>query len=598
MVPAPLQRLLLVLAFSALLLAGCLPTTRPVSHPTAVPTATPIATGRGAGDTLTILYWQAPMLLNPQLALAAKDRAACRITYEPLASYDRDGKLIPFLAAEIPTLENGGVAKDGKSVTWKLKRGVSWSDGQPFTARDVLFTYKFATDPAVHAATAGSYTSIESIEALDDYTVHIRFKDVNPAWAQPFVGVMGMVIPEHAFAGYSDLLQAPVNKLPIGTGPYRVVSFKPQEVLFLGNELIETNKITYEPNPYYRQADKPYFSQVVVKGGGTVNEAARSVFQIGDVDFTHNLQLMNAQALAGLQSGTPKGRLISQFGAYVERILINRTDPNRATEDGERSSTRYPHPLFSDLRVRQAFSLAIDRESIARLFGPAGRTTSNMLVSPEMYNSPNTSYEFDLKKAADLLDEAGWIDSNGDGVRDREGVRMSVTFQTPVDVQRQQAQQIVKKALESIGVEVKLKIIDSSVFFSNDPTNTGTRSHFYADMEQYTTGNLVPDPAAYMKIWTCAEVSQQANKWAGRNYERWCSPAYDALYAQAAREMDPERRKQLFIQMNDMLIEDIVMIPIGHRAEVFGASTTLQGINLTPWDADTWNIQDWKRVSP
>jgi peptide/nickel transport system substrate-binding protein len=583
-----------------LCLASCLPEARPTPRAlAAAPTPTVAATGRGAGEPLTILYWQAPTVLNPHLAQGAKDRVASRIAYEPLASYDREGNLIPFLAAEIPTLENGGVAADGKSVTWKLKRGVHWSDGQPFTARDVLFTYEFATNPAIGASTATAYSAVESVEALDDTTVRVRFKDVNPVWAQPFVGLMGMILPEHAFAGYADPRQAPVNELPIGTGPYRAVSFKPQEVLFLGNELIETNKLVFEPNPYYRDPDKPYFREVVVKGGGTVTEAARSVFQVGDVDFTHNLDMMDAQALADLEAGgASKGRLVSQFGGYVERIALNRADPDRATEDGERASTRYPHPFFSDPRVRQAFSLAIDREAIAALYGPGGRATSNILVSPEMYASPNTSYEYDPGKAAALLDEAGWLDGNGDGVRERDGVRLSVTYQAPISVQRQQIQEIVKRALESIGVEVKLKIIDSSVFFGNDPANPGTRTHFYADMEQFAASNFVPDPGAYMKSWTCDEIAQKANNWAGRNVERWCSPAYDALYAEAAREMDPERRRQLFVEMNDMLIDDVVAIPIGRRAEVFGTSKGLEGIDLTPWDAETWNIQDWKRVSP
>lgn len=602
------KRAPLLLAWVVLCVTSCLPTgggTR-LGPPTTAPSATTTgtaghvsaATGRGAGDTLTILYWQAPTVLNPHLAQGAKDRAASRITYEPLASYDRDGYLIPFLAAEIPTLENGGVAADGKSVTWKLKSDLFWSDGQPFTARDVLFTYEFATDPAISATTASAYSAIQSVEALDNTTVQIRFKDINPAWSQPFVGLMGMILPEHAFAGYSDPLQAPVNNLPIGTGPYRAISFKPQEVLFLGNELIETNKLVFEPNPYFRDPDKPYFSEVIVKGGGTATEAARLVFEAGDVDFTHNLDMMDAQVLADLQDNSSKGRLISQFGGYVERIALNRADPKRVTEDGERASIRYPHPFFNDLRVRQAFSLAVDREAIAGLYGPGGRATSNLLVSPQMYASPNTRYEYNLTKAARLLDEAGWVDSNDDGIRERVGVRLSVTYQSPVSVQRQQIQEIVRIALESIGVEVKLKIIDSSIFFGNDPDNPGTRLHFYADMEQFAASNLVPDPGAYMKSWTCAEMAQKANSWTGRNAERWCNPAYDALYAQAAREIDPERRRQLFIEMNDMLVEDVVAIPIGHRGEVFGVSNNLEGVNLTPWDAETWSIQDWKRVSP
>ncbi|MGE5602086.1 MAG: peptide ABC transporter substrate-binding protein [Nitrososphaerales archaeon] len=589
-----------LLLLAAFCLSGCLPAARSIAPRAtpAVPTPQATETGRGAGDTLTILYWQAPTVLNPHLAPAAKDRSACRIAYEPLASYNRDGNLVPFLAAEIPTLENGGVALDGRSVTWKLKQGVLWSDGKPFTAADVLFTYKFATNPAVRATTAGNYSDIQAVDAIDDYTVRITFKDVKAAWAQPFVGANGMVLPEHAFAGYPDPLQAPVNTLPIGTGPYRAVSFKPQEVLFLGNELIETNKIVFEPNPYFRDPEKPYFSQVVVKGGGTVNEAARSVFQVGDADFTHNLQLMDAKALANLQGSASEGRLLSQFGSMVERILINRTDPNHAAADGERSSVEYAHPFFSDLRVRRAFSLAIDREAIASLYGPAGRTTSNVLVSPEIYASPDTHYEYNLEKAAALLEEAGWVDTDGDGVREREGVRMTVVYQTSVDAQRQQAQAIVKKALESIGVEVKLKIVEASVFLSNDPANTGTRSHFYADLEQFTTGNFVPDPGTYMKTWTCGEIAQQANGWTGRNYERWCDPAYDELYAQSTRELDPKRRAQVFIEMNDMIIDDVVLVPVGHRAEVFGASNTLEGVDLTPWDADTWNIQDWTRRSP
>jgi peptide/nickel transport system substrate-binding protein len=151
---------------------------------------------------LNLLYWQAPTTLNPHLTTATKDWAACRITYEPLASYDKDGKLIPFLAAEIPTLENGGVAADGKSVTWKLKPNVLWSDGKPFTANDVLFTYQFITDPDTDAQTTSTYDAIERVEVIDDLTIKLHFKDVNPAWSLPFVGTRGMILPRHAFEGY------------------------------------------------------------------------------------------------------------------------------------------------------------------------------------------------------------------------------------------------------------------------------------------------------------------------------------------------------------------------------------------------------------
>ena len=146
-------------------------------------------------DTLRLLLWQAPTTLNPHFAQGAKDQIASRIVYEPLASFNARGELVPFLAAEIPSLGNGEVAADGKSVLWKLKHDIKWSDGMPFTAKDVLFTYNYVTNPDVGSGNASIYKTVEKVEALDDFTVKIDFKKVNPAWALPFVGVKGMIIP-------------------------------------------------------------------------------------------------------------------------------------------------------------------------------------------------------------------------------------------------------------------------------------------------------------------------------------------------------------------------------------------------------------------
>ena len=591
----------------ALMLTACAGPADKAVEPTAsapLPTGGPAAlgtpvSGRGVGGTLRILFWQAPTTLNPHLSTGQKDWNASRVTYEPLASFDKNGQLVPFLAAEIPSLENGGVAANGKSVTWKLKRDVKWSDGTPFTAQDVRFTYEFiANYKETGATTYTTYDAVSSVEAIDDYTVKVNFKDVNPAWALSFVGVQGMIIPYHTFKDYNgpNAPQAPANLMPVGTGPYHVVKFKPEEVLFLGNNLVETNKIVFEPNPYFREPDKPYFSRVELKGGGTVNEAARSVLQVGDVDFSNNLQIDSATQHKMEAAG--KGKILAPFGAFVERILLNRTDPNQETGDGERSSIQFPHPIFSDKKVRQAFALAVDREAIAKLYGPTGQPTSNILVSPDIYQSPNTSYEFNLKKAAELLDEAGWKDSDGDGIRDKNGVKMSVLFQTSANPVRQQTQAIVKNALASIGVEIKLTFVDSSVFFASDPSNPNTRHHFYADMEMFSTANRSPDPGAYMKSWTCDERAQKANKWAGLNKERWCDPAYDALYQQSVTQIDPEIRRQLFVKMNDMLIDDVVVIPLVRQADISGVSNALEGVDLTPWDADLWNIKDWRRNTP
>jgi peptide/nickel transport system substrate-binding protein len=276
--------------------------------------------------------------------------------------------------------------------------------------------------------------------------------------------------------------------------------------------------------------------------------------------------------------------------------MLNRTDPNQETESGERSNIQFPHPLFSDKGVRQAFAHAIDRETIAALYGHNASPTTNYLVGPSIYNSPNTSglYDFDLARAADLLDEAGWVDTDQDGIRDKEGVKMSVVFQTTLNPVRQQTQEIVKQTLESLGVEVELKVIDASVFFDPDPSNTNNAWHFHADMQEYFAGSAF-DPGVYMRIRTCSEIPQQANDWTGLNIARWCNPEYDALYEQSTVELDPERRRQLFILMNDLLIEDVALIPLVNLFVSSGVGHTLEGVELTPWDSHMWNVKDWRR---
>ncbi len=535
-------------------------------------------------STLKLLYWQAPTILNPHLSTGFKDAEASRITLEPLASFNNDGKLILFLAAEIPTVENGGVAKDGTSVTWKLKEDIKWSDGTPFTAADVVFTYQYVTNPQVASVSGGTYDVVASVEALDDYTVRVNFKDVNPAWYLVFVGGDGMILPKHIYESYNgaNAREAPANLKPVGTGAYRVVAFKPGDT------------VIYEPNPEFRKIDQLDFKRVELKGGGDATSAARAVLQTGDADYAYNLQV-EAPILKELEAAG-KGKVVANFGALMERILINHSDPNQATSEGERSSVKYPHPFFSDLKVRQALALAIDRDTIAeQLYGVTGKATPNFLVAPEKYVSPNTSYEYNLEQAKKLLDAAGWQDSNGNGIRDKNGIEMSLLFQTSVNPLRQKTQAVIKQGLQSIGMEVELKSIDAGVFFGSDPSNNDTVEHFYADLQMFTTGNINPDPGSYMKFFTCDQIPQKANNWSGDNRSRYCNPEYDKLWQKSNVELDPKKREKLFIQMNDLLIDDAMGIPLVHRADVVAFGNNITGYDLTPWDMRTWDIMNWKK---
>ncbi|WP_017659853.1 peptide ABC transporter substrate-binding protein [Baaleninema simplex] len=566
----PVRRLFVASALSLSLLSGCTG-------------ESPVAERNP--EVLRMLSWQAPTILNPHLSTGFKDWEASRVTLEPLATYDAEGQMVPLLAAEIPSLENGGVASDGTSVTWTLDPDVKWSDGTPFTAEDVVFTYNYLSNPEVGATNLGVYQAIASVEAIDETTVRVNFKRPNPAWSLPFVGASGVILPKHVFEDYSgaNAREAPANLMPVGTGPYRVVEFKPGDV------------VVYEPNPHYRDAESLSFQRIELKGGGDATSAARAVLQTGDADFADNLQV-EPQVLEQLEAGGT-GKAIASFGVLGERIEFNYTDPDRANENGDRATLEFPHPFFTDETVRQAFDLAIDREAIAtQLYGKAGKPLANFLFTPPQYVSPNTSYEFNLEKAAELLDEAGWIDSNNNEIRDKNGVEMQVVFQTSVTPVRQKTQEIVKQNLNAIGVGVELKSIDSSILFSGDPSSVDTLQRFYADLQMFSTGNSNPDPAIYMKTYTCDEIATPENNWSGQNFSRYCNSEYDALWDRAQTELDPEKRQALFLQMNDLLVRDSVVMPIVHRADVVGVSLQLEGVDPTPWDRATWNIAEWRKV--
>ncbi|MGC1310198.1 MAG: peptide ABC transporter substrate-binding protein [Phormidesmis sp.] len=539
--------------------------------------------GDADAAVLTLLYSRNPSTLNPHLANGFQDFEAARIVYEPLATYEPNGDLIPVLAALIPTPENGGISADGRTVTWKLKPNVRWSDGQPFTAEDVAFTYEFVSDPNVAAVTEKYYEAIEKVEAVDPLTVKITFKAPNPSWALPFTGQNGTILPKHVFADVQGVAvrSAPVNLNPVGTGPYRFIA-------------VNEGVWTFAANEQYRDG-LPAFNIVELEGGVTPYVAARRVLRDGDADFAHNLQLSVDDRI--LLSGAGAGQVIATFGAYVERLMLNPTDPDQATKEGERSSMKNPHPFLSDINVRKAVNYAIDRNAIAdEIYGNAGQRTTQLLPFPQEYANPAIYYNYDPALANTLLDKAGWKDTDGNGIRDKDGVEMRMVFQTPINPVRQQTQSLIKANLEAVGMDVDIRRVNVDDFFSADPSQTRSINHFYADMQEYNAGSDTPDPAIYMSWWLCDEIASLKNQWQKSNNARYCNPEYDKLWQQASKELDSQKRAELFRQMNTLLIEDVAVIPLVRRAVTNGLSKRITGVDPTPWDASTWDIGTWKPV--
>src|SRR6478735_566962 len=345
-------------------------------------------TKRGGGGPLKMLWWQGPTLLNPHFAVGTKDQDGSRLFYEPLAAWDPEGNLKPKLAAEIPDLENNGLAKDGTSVTWKLKQGVTWHDGKPFTADDVVFNWEYAKDPATAAYTIASYQDV-MVDKVDQYTVKVTFKKPTPFWADAFVGTRGMLIPKHLFADFigAKSRDAPTNLKPVGTGPYMFKDFKPGDL------------VTGVANPNYHQANKPYFDSVEMKGGGDAVSAARAVLQTGEFDFAWNLQVED-EILQRLEKGG-KGRVSITPGGNIEFFLMNTTDPWTEV-DGERSSLKTKHPTLSDPEVRKAVALLVDNKSVEQhIYGRTGPATRDFLYGPARFASKANPLEFNIDKAND-----------------------------------------------------------------------------------------------------------------------------------------------------------------------------------------------------
>ena len=539
-------------------------------------------TKRGGGGTLKLIYWQAAVHLNPHFAGGIKDQDASRIFYEPLAGYDTEGNVIAFLAAEIPSRENGGIGADGKTVTWKLKKGVTWHDGKPFTADDVVFTAAYAGDPATSTVTVATYKDVK-VEKVDSHTVKVTYPKPTPTWAEALTGAFGCILPKHVFEGFmgAKSREAAANTRPVGTGPYKIVDFKPGDSL------------TAEANMAYHVPNQPFFDRLEVKGGGDALSAARAVLQTAEFDVAWNLAVED-ELLKRLEAAG-KGRMEFYAGSDIESVSLNVTDPWKEV-DGERASAKSKHPAFTDKAVREALSLLIDRKNIGeQIYGRGAVVTANFLNNPPRFRSANMKYEFSIDKANQVLEAAGWK-KGADSIRAKGDVKLKFVFQTSVNGPRQKAQAIIKDACTKAGIDLELKSVVAAVFFGSDAANPDTSQKFWADMQMFTTTMGSPDPQVFMEQFVTEQLSQKANKWASRNLARWSNAEFDATHKAAQVEFDPVKRAAMFVKMNDLLVNDKYIIPLFARPRLYGVLNKMKPV-FSAWDNTTWALGYWTRDS-
>ena len=341
----------------------------------------------------------------------------------------------------------------------------------------------------------------------------------------------------------------------------------------------------------YHEPNRPHFDAIEMKGGGDAVSAARAVLQTGEYHFAWNLQVED-EILLRLEKGG-KGRVSITPSGGIEHMQLNTTDPWTEV-DGERSSLKTKHPTLSDPAVRQALALLIDKDSIEKhIYGRTGIATANYINNPERFRSKTTTFEFNVDKANALLDKAGWV-RGADGIRAKDGKRLKFVYQTSINQPRQKTQAIIKQAAQKAGIDMELKAVTASVFFSSDVANPDTYTKFYADLQEYSNGMNAPDPEVFLRQFCSWEAATKDNKWQGRNITRWQNQEYDDIHKAAQVELDPVKRTAMLIKLNELAVNNQVVIPLVMRP---GAAAVGNGLvlELSGWDNNTWDLANWYR---
>ena len=562
----------------------------PVATPVGIESRPAVGTAeqkRGQDGTLRVIIWQAPTGAAPHSALSDKDYLAAAPVIEPLLHYAADGTLVPNLVESVPTIEDGTLAEDASWCQLTLLEGLLWSDGTPVTSADIVFTWQWVTTASNAATSAGVWERIGSIEEIDDRTVRVAFADPTVTWFEPFAGNYdGNLYPAHKFGNDPANKSEAFVTAPVGTGPFVLQRF------------VANDSASYVANANYREPTKPAFARLELKGGGDPTGAARAVLQTAEMDYAWNVQVEPAVLAQMVGEGT-HGNVYSAGGTTVEGLNFNFSDPAKEV-DGQFSHKDTPHPIFSDIAVRRALNLAVPRQLIAdELYAEGEQPTANVLAGLELFESPNTSWTYDLEAAARILDEAGWV-LDGD-VRAKNGVKLEFTLMTSVSSVRQKTQAIIKESFGQIGVKIAIESIDAAIFFDSTPGNNQNFYHMYWDMDLWTNGPYSPIPVTWMNRWYAGpdgeNIAQAENEWQRDNTQRYQNPEYDALYEELLRETTMEAAIEQLIALNDVLIADVAHIPIVNRSVgTYALANRIRNENLANGPSFVlpfWNLANW-----
>ena len=603
-------RLLALLAVLAMVVAACGGTgeegttttvdggddvTTTVSDDPTATTAPPTGGNAGEGGHLLLLQWQAPSQANPYLSTGTKDIQAGSMVLEGLAEYNTEGEIVPALATEVPTVENGGISEDLTQITWTLQDGLLWSDGTPLTADDFVFTWEYCIDEAT-GCISPAFGDVTEVTAVDDTTVQVTFDAAKPWPYVPFVGATEPVLQR---AQFQDCVGAAAtgctdqNFRPVGTGPFVVTELRPEDT------------VLYEMNPNYRKIPdgKPFFGTAEIKGGGDAEATARSVLEIGEADYAWNLQV--APEILEPMEAAGNGTVLVGFNTSVEHISLNQTDPDADPPSEYQGDPLAPtggtNPYFYQNQVlHDALSMAINRQEIVDVaYGAAGESTCNLWPVPGPALSTNNDWCLtqDIEAANALLDENGYEDTDGDGIRETpDGLPLEWDFVTSTNAVRQSTQDLVAVYWEQIGVATNMRNEDASLFFDGTAASDASIWKFFSDIQMYTNSAVGSDAQGYFAAIRSDDIPNSENSWGGGNVYRLANEEFDATFTElAAANLTDPVRNELIIQLNDLAVQ-YAIIPLTNRGSVSAFSNSLDGyVDVNGWDSEFWNIEDWTR---
>lgn len=498
--------------------------------------------GPRQGGELIVGFIQEPDSLNPWMSGLNVALEIENTFYEQLTRVTPEGDHVPALAKEVPSLENGGISEDLKTYTYRLREDVTWHDGEPFTADDVVFTYNAIADPTVNARSRTGFELIESVEATDPHTVVFRLNRPSGAFLETFA--YRGILPKHMFEG-QDMNTTELNIRPtVGNGPYKFV------------EWVSGDRVVVERNEnYYREGG--YLDRIIFRFVPN-SDTLMTMLETGEIDMRFVLTAEHVPLARQL----PDYEVFATPAHSYFHFTINVDDP-----------------ILGDRLVRQALSYGLDKQEITE-------TVLQGLVEPHWspiaqpcwaFVDPAEKMSYDPARAAELLDQAGWT-MGGGGIREKDGQRLTINLMNIAgDSERLQVVQLVQAMWKELGAEVNIDAVDAATFVSKS-----TARDFQI---AYGFWSFSSDPSGYNERFLSTSVA---------NWMNYHVPEVDRLLLEGEATLDREARKELYAQFQEIVINDVPSLPLYNRVFFDVVKKRVRGfVPNSSNSTNMWNVHEW-----